>query len=131
MRNNIWVSNGGWQARTWSPETCIDYNGWRHVPGTSSYAYATPSAQGEAASLKEVAQALGWCEHAVTVEDWNEAFAGHRGPELGEGSPMIDAGCRLPTINDDYQGAAPDIGLHERGTPLPHYGPRRRDRQPS
>jgi hypothetical protein len=30
----------------------------------------------------------------------------------------------LPNINDDFFGAAPDMGAHENGRPLPHYGPR-------
>jgi len=30
----------------------------------------------------------------------------------------------LPTINDDYEGKAPDLGAYELGRPLPHYGPR-------
>ncbi|MFC2076482.1 right-handed parallel beta-helix repeat-containing protein, partial [candidate division KSB1 bacterium] len=37
---------------------------------------------------------------------------------------VIDAGARLPNINDDYKGDAPDIGCYEEGQKLPHYGPR-------
>jgi hypothetical protein len=32
---------------------------------------------------------------------------------LQAGSPGIDAGLRLPGINDTYQGSAPDIGAFE------------------
>lgn len=39
-------------------------------------------------------------------------------------SPAVDAGVRLPGINDDYTGQGPDLGAYERGRPLPHYGPR-------
>lgn len=39
-------------------------------------------------------------------------------------SPLIDAGCVIPNVNDDFTGAAPDIGAYEIGTPIPHYGPR-------
>lgn len=35
-----------------------------------------------------------------------------------------DAGTVLPTINDDYEGKAPDLGAYEFGRPLPQYGPR-------
>jgi hypothetical protein len=39
-------------------------------------------------------------------------------------SRAIDAGQRLPTINDGFSGAGPDLGALETGQPLPHYGPR-------
>jgi hypothetical protein len=42
------------------------------------------------------------------------------------GSPVVDAGVKLPNVNDDFRGAAPDIGAYEVGQPLPHYGPRPR-----
>src|SRR5699024_5732467 len=43
---------------------------------------------------------------------------------LAPRSKAIDAGQRLPTINDDFAGAGPDLGALEAGQPLPHYGPR-------
>ncbi len=43
---------------------------------------------------------------------------------LGARSPVIDKGVVLPSVNDDYAGAAPDLGAIEFGKPLPHYGPR-------
>jgi hypothetical protein len=30
----------------------------------------------------------------------------------------------LPNLIDDFAGDAPDLGAHELGRPLPHYGPR-------
>lgn len=43
-----------------------------------------------------------------------------------EGTVVVDAGLRLPNINDSFRGAGPDIGAYEAGDPLPHYGPRPR-----
>ena len=43
---------------------------------------------------------------------------------LKAGSKPIDAGLRLPGVNDGYRDAAPDLGAYEFGEPLPHYGPR-------
>lgn len=40
------------------------------------------------------------------------------------GSKLIDAGVRLPTINDGFAGAAPDIGAIESGAVPRRYGPR-------
>ena len=45
---------------------------------------------------------------------------------LKPGSRAVDAGCRLPNINDGYTGKAPDLGAYELGKPLPVYGPRAR-----
>jgi hypothetical protein len=43
---------------------------------------------------------------------------------LKPGSRAIDAAQRIPNINDDFKGKAPDCGAYELGQPLPHYGPR-------
>ncbi len=39
-------------------------------------------------------------------------------------SRAVDAGVRLPTVNDDFAGRAPDLGAYEAGRPEPQYGPR-------
>jgi hypothetical protein len=36
----------------------------------------------------------------------------------------VDAGVRLPNVNDGFTGKAPDLGAYEVGEPVPHYGPR-------
>jgi hypothetical protein len=43
---------------------------------------------------------------------------------LAAGSLALDRGRVLPNINDNYQGAGPDLGALELGCPLPTYGPR-------
>jgi hypothetical protein len=43
---------------------------------------------------------------------------------LRQGSAAVDAGAALPTVNDAFAGAAPDLGAIELGQPEPHYGPR-------
>jgi hypothetical protein len=43
---------------------------------------------------------------------------------LRPNSAAIDAGVALPTINDGYQGRAPDLGAYEAGQTPPVYGPR-------
>jgi hypothetical protein len=37
-------------------------------------------------------------------------------------NPALDKGVRLPGFNDDYQGAAPDIGAFENGSPPLRFG---------
>jgi len=44
---------------------------------------------------------------------------------LRPSSVAVDAGCRLPNINDNFAGKAPDLGALEVGQPSPIYGPRR------
>jgi hypothetical protein len=39
-------------------------------------------------------------------------------------SRAIDAGQRLPGVNDRFTGVAPDLGAVELGCEEPHYGPR-------
>jgi hypothetical protein len=41
---------------------------------------------------------------------------------LAPDSPGRDAALRLPNFNDDYTGAAPDIGAHEANTPPMQFG---------
>lgn len=43
---------------------------------------------------------------------------------LRPGSAAIDAGVPIPTVNDGFSGAAPDLGALELGQPRPRYGPR-------
>ena len=47
-----------------------------------------------------------------------------RAPMLDAASNAVDAGLRLPNINDDYTGEQPDIGALERGREAPAYGVR-------
>lgn len=44
--------------------------------------------------------------------------------QLHSASNAVDAGVRLPNVNDDYTGGAPDLGAIERGHAEPEYGAR-------
>jgi hypothetical protein len=44
--------------------------------------------------------------------------------QLKTGSKAVDAGVRLPNVNDGFAGKAPDLGALEAGQPAPVYGPR-------
>ncbi len=72
--------------------------------------------------------------HAVEVDlsifaasfDFPEAPFPERAPvdlRLTDGA-AVDVGEPLPTINDGFAGAAPDLGAYELGAPLREYGPR-------
>jgi hypothetical protein len=82
-------------------------------------------------------------KHAIVV-DAPSAFASKATPPQDEkathpvadlrlkaGGAAIDAGERLPGLNDDFAGQAPDLGAYEAGVPLPQYGPRSQKSPPS
>ena len=89
-------------------------------------------------TLKDFAEATGQDRHSVIV-DW-DVFQKVTPPDpndprklykpadfdfqLRPGSVAVDAGVRLPNINDNFTGRAPDLGAYEVGQPEPHYGPR-------
>jgi hypothetical protein len=88
-------------------------------------------------TLKEFSQATGQDQHSVLVDYdvFVKVFAPGPDPrtlykaadfdfQLRAGSVAVDAGSRLPGVNDDFTGRAPDLGAYEVGRPLPHYGPR-------
>ena len=43
---------------------------------------------------------------------------------LKDSANVIDRGCGLPNINDQFSGTAPDLGALEYGQDIVHYGPR-------
>jgi hypothetical protein len=42
--------------------------------------------------------------------------------QLAPSSPGYDKGMKIPNFNDDYRGAAPDMGAHEGGSPPMQFG---------
>jgi hypothetical protein len=66
----------------------------------------------------------------ITVPARFELFMSPPAPVLDAGSNAIDAGVRLPNINDDFTGESPDIGVLERGREAPEYGVRWRTTLP-
>jgi hypothetical protein len=88
-------------------------------------------------TLKEYAQATGQDTHSIVVDYDMFVHVTPAGSDprtlykpadfdfsLRPGSAAVDAGVRLPGVNDEFTGRAPDLGAYEVGRPLPHYGPR-------
>jgi hypothetical protein len=88
-------------------------------------------------TLKEFSDATGQDKHSVLVD--YDVFVKVAPPgadprtlykpadfdfQLRPGSAAVDAGVRLPGVNDGFTGRGPDLGAHEVGRPVPHYGPR-------
>jgi hypothetical protein len=96
------------------------------------------------ASLAGMRAATGQEAHGIEVD--YDIFENLQGPDgdkrhavyhaidlnfrLKPGSKAVDAGVRLPTVNDDFTGRAPDLGALEVGKPEPVYGPRPPVKQP-
>jgi len=89
-------------------------------------------------SLAELRAATGQEAHGVEVDfdvfeslrppDADKPHAVYRAGDLNfrlkAGGKAVDAGLRLPNVNDDFTGSSPDLGAYELGRPAPVYGPR-------
>ncbi len=154
FRNNLILGDGYadpvLNLRTFTNYSSSDYNGFRPNPGVEdAFEWNSPPFNVAAdykarqvvrhfKSIKEYSDATKQEQHSVLIE--YDAFVNVRIPDksdpqhlykpedfdfrLKPGSPAIDAGTSLPTINDDFTGRAPDLGAYELDRPLPHYGPR-------
>ncbi|MFW6286984.1 MAG: hypothetical protein ACOC29_03485, partial [Candidatus Sumerlaeota bacterium] len=120
----------------------FDYNAYR--PGEDfegAWRLNYRGANYSASSIKELADKSGAMEHHVTVPGYdifvNAEEPNHAtdksvlyyGPDVDlrpkPDAPVVDKGCVLAGVNDDYAGDGPDIGAYEAGRPAPVYGPRK------
>jgi hypothetical protein len=110
-----------------------DYNSLRHAAQLATRQFAT---------LEEYAEATGQDRNSVLVDydvfvrvprlDAQDAATVQKLYDtrdldfrLRSGSAAVDRGAVFPTITDNFNGRAPDLGALELGAPLPVYGPRR------
>ncbi len=134
-----------------------DYDGYRPNRGVADeYSWFSPASPLEREyapardawrtfhTLAELTAATGQEAHGMEVDydifenlhppDPSQRFAVYYAEDLNfrlkPDAKVVDAGVRLPTVNDDFAGAAPDLGAYEVGRPAPVYGPRRPVRQP-
>jgi hypothetical protein len=138
-RNNLFIGSApsGMAYETTAPmqaDCDFDYDGfgggpWEVFLKWNNARYAT---------LEEVKARAPVYKHAVIVDAATLFTSGLRAPDdqakrysrtvndlrLRPGTKAQDAGQVLPGINDGFAGKAPDLGAYERGSPLPHYGPR-------
>jgi len=142
-RNNLFVGTGGPALRTTGQMQRCDFDNDGYSWSTGSFAtwngktFASPLA---AKMDGAIYTRLG----AIALPSWflfasglfaPTHFAERRpsaanDPTLAEGSAAIDKGVLLPNFNDGFRGKAPDLGCCEAGEPVPHYGPRPKERRP-
>jgi hypothetical protein len=135
---------------TFTNYSTSDYNGfrinedagfsfmWNSPPFAARADYSSKREERKFKTLQAFVQATGQDKHSVLVD--YDAFQKLSAPDLSDprklyrpddfdfrlrpDSAAVDAGVRLPNVNDDFTGRAPDLGAYETGCPLPHYGPR-------
>jgi len=136
---------------TYTSYTTLDYDGYRPNRGDRPQFVWKSPAKGTLRdyalqvndsemfrTLPDFQRATGQEAHGVVVD--YDIFRNVRPPdprrphavyEIGDmdftlrpGSAAVDAGCRLPNLNDDFTGKAPDLGALEVGRVAPVYGPR-------
>ncbi|HUG81692.1 MAG TPA: hypothetical protein VML01_08510 [Bryobacterales bacterium] len=133
-----------------------DYNGFRPNKGVAKqYRWLAPQGGGTMyeprsedwrtfATLAEFRAATGQEQHGLELDfdifeqmtppDPSNRHAVYHAKDLNfrlkPGSKAVDAGALIPTVNDDFNGDAPDLGALEVGRPEPHYGPRWLKTQP-
>jgi len=136
-RNNLWISvNNGpiWRRseEEMSWRTDLDYDGFDW--GSNSAPFEINGT--EYRDLAELQAASGQLANGIEI-DANTCLESFDVPgppplisvpaqymTLTASCDAVDAGVVIPNISDTFEGAAPDMGAYERGTPDPHYGPR-------
>ena len=131
-----------------------DYNGYRPnrgaaaqytwlgpKPGVAVDYDVEPKTAPRFSTLAELSAATGQERHGVEIDyDIFENLAPPSPPDsskpgtpydamnldfrLKPGGKAVDAGVRLPNVNDGFSGTAPDLGAYESGQTPPVYGPR-------
>jgi hypothetical protein len=148
-RNNLFIGRNAAQGvMRWVNVTgaySSDYNGYRPNPGaTEQYRWQVPGSTTNFSTLAALRAATGQERHGVELDiDTFEKMtlpspatrhqvyhAMDLSFRLKPGSKAVDAGDPIPTVNDGFAGAAPDLGALEVGQPEPHYGPRWLEAQP-
>jgi hypothetical protein len=128
-----------------TPYSTYDYDGFRPNRGVEQQYTWMGGAQAQRfRTLAELAATSGQETHGVELDyDIFERVSAPNPPpnagvpgrpyEAGEmdfrlkaGSKAIDAGVKIPNVNDGFAGRAPDLGAYEAGQPVPVYGPRGR-----
>ena len=139
FRNNLILGGTGYAMATGSltPYSTLDYNGYRSNNNTGPLIrWFDGVKRADYFSLEDFNTATGHERHGIMV-DYDSFVRAHAPSEgvsaepgqyqlqLRPGAAPVDAGLRMPGINDDLIGRAPDLGCYEQGTPPVHYGPRR------
>jgi hypothetical protein len=153
LRNNLFLrqrpGSPVFQMSTLTSYSSSDFNGfdpgntpgafeWNSPPATSPGGETKPERR-IYPDLKAYSQATGQDSHSVTIDYDVFENVPKYDPKLPmttlydgsgmdfrlkPGSAAAGKGVALPNINDDFAGAAPDLGAIQGDRPMPHVGPR-------
>ncbi|MDO8542145.1 MAG: right-handed parallel beta-helix repeat-containing protein [Opitutaceae bacterium] len=110
--------------------TVSDYNGIGWIGGPFACKVGEQLIEGfdafRAATTEKHSLSVGLDVFAAAVKIPAPEFPAWPVPDLRlrAGAVAVDRGQRLPGLNDDFTGAAPDLGAYELGARVPMYGPR-------
>ena len=141
FRNNLFLGGrtGAYAMVTGSvtPYSSMDYDGYRRNDPARLIRWFDGVERKNYNSLEEFTAAAGHERHGVMLD--YDIFLKAEPPELGvpadprkydlrlkPGAAAVDAGIRLPGVNDGFSGKAPDLGCYESGAAPPQYGPHTR-----
>jgi len=131
FRNNLLIGSAGYAMETEGALADLDYNGWTKTDADRFFKFNHV----RYLDLAAWTQGTGMGRHSLIL---TPAVFQRTSPPVREnrytptdydfrlkpGSTGIDAGVRLPNINDGFTGKAPDLGCCEYGKPVPRYGVR-------
>jgi hypothetical protein len=142
-RNNLFIGGPGGTYNSYSSgsgavlqiatadATCdFDYDGYGSTLGTFTgrlgAARFTNLAELRSLTTERNARELDLTAFAATVAYPSSPFPALAKVDLrpSAAGAAIDVGLPLFNVNDDFAGAAPDLGAYELGVALPTYGPR-------
>jgi hypothetical protein len=140
FRNNLILGGTGYAMVTGSltPYSTLDYDGYRRNNNTGPLIrWFDGTKRTDYTSLEAFTTGTGQERHGIMVD--YDIFVRAQAPgeglpaepaqydlRLRSGTAPVDTGLRMPGINDDLIGGAPDLGCYEQGATPVHYGPRRR-----
>jgi hypothetical protein len=137
FRNNLLLGGRGYamMTGTLTPYSTLDHDGFRRNGPGELIRWFDGRVRAVFPSLEEFSRATGHERHGILVG--YDIFVNAARLEAGitvepagydlrlkPGSVPVDAGLRLPGINDAFSDRAPDLGCYELGSPQPRYGPR-------
>jgi len=115
MDNNAWLTDGDFRLDR-AGKTDISVDGFAEWRDTTPF--------GNNSLLLENDPVFRDLNLDFDVNDFFTFRNGDANFNLDPDSPAVDAGKVFPTINDDFDGEAPDIGAFETGSAMPDYGAR-------
>ncbi|NQT93494.1 MAG: phosphodiester glycosidase family protein, partial [Lentisphaerae bacterium] len=127
LRNNLFLGGReGAHLNVADTRTSLDFDGYDAGIVYNGKSYRTPKELADAAGQESHGRVVGADSlvNPATFDADRDYSGAQVDLRLKPGSPAVDAGKILPTINDGFAGKAPDLGAYEMEQPLPRYGPR-------